>query len=59
MPDYRIYTVDKNGRVIASAKELTCETDAEIIQDATSMVDGHDLEIWDRARVVAKITSER
>jgi hypothetical protein len=57
MRDYRIYTVDANGRVIAPSEVLTCETDEEIIQKATSMVDGHDLEIWDGPRVVAKIPS--
>jgi hypothetical protein len=49
--------VDKNGRIFAPPTELTCETDEEIIQKATSMVDGLDLEIWNGARPVAKIPS--
>jgi hypothetical protein len=58
MADYRIYMLDKKGRIFAPATELTCEADEEVIQKARSMVGGPDLERWDGARVVAKIPSE-
>jgi hypothetical protein len=40
-----------------SPRVVTCPFDEEVIAKAKSMVDGLDLEIWDGARVVAKIAS--
>jgi hypothetical protein len=57
MPQYRIYLVDKFGHVIAPPEVLHCDTDEEIIQKAKSMMDGHDIEVWNGPRVVAKIPS--
>jgi hypothetical protein len=57
MPVYRIYSV-KNGRVAGPPVLGTCDSDEEIIQQAEAMVDGMDLEIWDLARMVAKIPSK-
>jgi hypothetical protein len=58
MPDYRIYSVHKSGRIAGPPHLVTCDTDEEIIKKAKSMVNGLDLEIWDLARVVAKISSK-
>jgi hypothetical protein len=58
MPDYHIFRVNKSGRIVAPPEFVTCQSDEEIILIAKSMVNGLDLEIWDRARVVAKISSK-
>jgi hypothetical protein len=59
MPDYRLYPVDETGHIAGPPHVETCTSDEEAIAKAKSLVDGHDLEIWDRARMVAKIASER
>jgi hypothetical protein len=55
MPEYRIFEVDKNGRVVAPSKVVRCPSDEEVIAESKLMVNGLDLEIWDGARRVAKI----
>jgi hypothetical protein len=59
MPEYRIFEVDKNGRVVAPSKVVRCPSDEEVIAEAKSMVRVLDLEIWDGARRVAKIASTK
>ena len=52
MHAYRAYLLDQGGHVI-KAVELVCEGDAAASQAARQLVDGHDVELWDRARKIA------
>jgi hypothetical protein len=58
VPAYHIFMVNKSGHIVAPPEFVTCQSDEEITLKAKSMVNGLDLEIWDRARVVAKISSK-
>jgi hypothetical protein len=57
LPTHRICLVDEKGRIFAPAHLGTCDTDQEVIEQAKSLMDGHDIEIWDHTRIVAKIPS--
>jgi hypothetical protein len=57
MPDYRIYEIKKDGRILAPAQIITCETDEEAIQTAGPLVNGYDVELWQGDRVVTLIRS--
>jgi hypothetical protein len=53
MPDYRAYFVGREGR-FAGVKELDCDSDALAIERAQELMDGRDLELWERARFIRK-----
>jgi hypothetical protein len=54
MVDYRAYVLDKDGHII-KAEPLSCESDDEAVTAAQLFVDGHDVEIWQRARFIRRL----
>jgi hypothetical protein len=57
MPDYRAYIVGRDGRFIRSV-ELLCTDDEQAKAYAKQLVDGHDVELWQRDRLIDKFKSE-
>jgi hypothetical protein len=53
MSDYRAFIIGSDCRIQKSI-ELDCADDAEAIEKAKQFVDGHDIELWQRERRVAK-----
>lgn len=54
MPDYRIYVIDSDGH-FHSALPLECTDDSEAVEKAKQLVDGHDVELWQRDRKIARL----
>jgi hypothetical protein len=54
MLDYRIYTFTSDNH-IADAAVINCETDQEAIEKARQLMEGRDIEVWQRARRLARI----
>jgi hypothetical protein len=54
MADYRIYVVGSDGHFI-NVVAIECADDAEATKRAAHLVDGHDVELWQRARKVASL----
>jgi hypothetical protein len=52
MPEYRVYIVGLDGHFFNSV-ELECADDTEAMEQAEQLVDGHDVELWQRARKIA------
>jgi hypothetical protein len=57
VPDYRIHKLDAQGHVTGPALVLICNQDADVIRKVESLVDGHDVEIMEGARVVTRLRS--
>lgn len=57
MPEYRVYIIGENGHFMRS-EELECSDDTEAIETAKQLIDGHDIELWQRARKIAKFDRE-
>lgn len=57
MPYYRMYRVDADGHILGPAQIVSCDSDEEIIRKATAEANGVDLEVWEHARLVARIKS--
>ena len=57
MPDYRIYQIDKNDRVI-SRKEIVAPNDETALAAARQYLDDVDVEVWDRARKVGRLSKK-
>ena len=57
MPDYRIYKLNALGHVTGHARALICEKDADVVRKVESLIDGHDVEILEGARLVGRLKS--
>ena len=53
MPDYRAYMIGTDGH-FHSAVHLDCADDAEAKKKAEQLVDGHDVELWQRDRKIVR-----
>ena len=53
MPEYRVYIIGADGH-FQSSVPLICPDDETAKEQAEQLVDGHDVELWQRARKVAK-----
>lgn len=58
MKDYRLYVIGGNGHFIR-AIELSCTDEEEAIQSAKQFIDGHDLELWQRDRLITRFAANR
>jgi hypothetical protein len=54
MPDYRAYTIGRDGHFIAS-EPLVYADDSQAIEKAKRLVDGHDVELWSGDRFVMRL----
>jgi hypothetical protein len=52
--EYRAYTVGHDGHFIGF-EPLICVDDAEAIEKAKRLVDGHDIELWSGVRIVIRL----
>ena len=57
MTGYRVYIVGTDGRFVR-AIELVCPDDETAKEYAKKLVDGHDTELWQQDRKVAKFGGE-
>lgn len=55
MPEYRFYTLNKDGHIEAAATIHDLPDDAAAVGQAKRLVEDHPIEIWLNARKVAKI----
>jgi len=51
MAEYRAYLVGSDGHFVGF-EPLICADDTEATEKAKSLVDGHDVELWNGARLV-------
>ena len=54
MSEYRAYIVGAESHVYACRK-MVCSNDGEAVTGAMRLLDGHDIEVWQRERFVAKV----
>jgi hypothetical protein len=52
--DYRVYIIGADGQMYRSVA-LDCANDAEAIERAKTLLDGHDIELWQIDRKVAML----
>jgi hypothetical protein len=54
MTEYRAYIIGIDGHFLR-AVEILCPDDDTAKEYAKSLVDGHDIELWQGERIVAKL----
>jgi hypothetical protein len=57
MPHYRAYIIGRDSH-FDKAVELDCANDKAAMESAKQFVDGHDVELWQRDRKVAKFDAK-
>jgi hypothetical protein len=57
MPHYRAYIIGRDGH-FDKAVELDCANDKAAMESAKQFVDGHDVELWQRDRRIAKFEAK-
>ena len=58
MPAYRLYKIDRKGRVDGPPQIVRCHDDDEALIEAHNYVDGHAIEIWRDNKRVGLIPSD-
>jgi hypothetical protein len=57
MPHYRAHIIGRDGH-FERAVELDCADDKAAMESAKQFVDGHDVELWQRDRKIAKFDAK-
>jgi hypothetical protein len=57
VPDYRAYILGIDGHRFVFVKDFLSNhlDDAAALTAAKKLIDGHDIEVWDRGRLVARL----
>jgi hypothetical protein len=58
MPDYRAYIIGIDGHFTKVEFLHNHPDDATAIKAAEQLVDGHDVELWDRDRMVIRLVQK-
>jgi hypothetical protein len=58
MTDYRVYIIGNDGHFV-SAIQLDCPDDNAAIESAKQFINGHDIELWQGDRKIAKLDRKR
>ena len=53
MPEYRAYLIGPDGHFVERV-ELVCADDEAAKEQAKSLADGHDVELWQEARRITE-----
>lgn len=59
MPEYRFYSIKKNGHISGPPSDLDLPDDLSAVREAKKMADGQDIEIWQGPRVVAFVVADQ
>lgn len=57
MSEYHLYLINRNGHIDRPAKVFNLQYDEEAIQEASALLDGHDVEVWQGTRRVAHLAA--
>jgi hypothetical protein len=57
MHHYRVYIIGIDGRFMRSI-DLSCADDNAAIESAKQLIDGHDLELWQHDRRIARFDGQ-
>ena len=57
MPEYRFYTLLRGDKIAGPATQVECSSDEEAISQAKKFINGLDIEVWQGARLIARLQS--
>lgn len=56
MNPYRLYVLEQGGHIADPPLIMECADDGDAIRQARQYLDGKDLEVWQEARFIARLT---
>ena len=59
MPEYRFYTLLRGDKIAGPATQVECSSDEEAISQAKKFINRLDIEVWQDARLIARLQSPR
>ena len=59
MREYKLYSIAEDGHVDGPPFVLEVESDKQALEIAKLKVNGHDIEVWQEARLVAYLTPDK
>jgi hypothetical protein len=59
MPEYRFHTLLRGDKIAGPATQVECSSDEEAISQAKKFINGLDIEVWQDARLIARLQSPR
>ena len=59
MPEYRLYTLLNGDKIAGPATRVECSSDEEAISQAKKFISGLDIEVWQDARLIARLRDSR
>lgn len=59
MPEYRIYTVKKDGHLQGPPKVVECPNDLAAVNEAKQLLDGLIIEVWEGPRIVMRLDPDQ
>ena len=59
MPDYRAYIIGQDGHFLGAEILSECADDEAAEKAAQKLTGGHNVELWDRDRLVIRFSSEK
>ena len=57
MPEYRIYILTAGNTIAGPPAKVVCQSDEEAVAKARTSLNGQDIEIWSRTRLVTRLRS--
>jgi hypothetical protein len=58
MPQYKIYSIGRDGRVCAPAVTFECAEEQEALRKLARAVNGNAAELWSGQRLIARFPSD-
>lgn len=58
MPEYRFYPIGQDGHIHKPPTSQELPDDAEALKEAKKLVNGCDIEVWQKKRLVAYLIPE-
>jgi hypothetical protein len=59
MPDYRFYPIKIDGHISGPALNFDVADDDAAVKEASKLLDGNDIEIWQGTRLVAYVVPDQ
>jgi hypothetical protein len=59
MPDYRAYIIGRDGHFFGAEFLSECADEEAAKNAAQKLVDRHDVELWDRDRLIIRLSSKK
>ena len=59
MRQYRIFILEGGAHLSQPPIEIECKDDGEAVNSAKQLVDGHDIELWEKSRFIARFSKTK